>query len=146
MVLFYNVYIGTFKSQFLFHDNINLKWYAKTDFKPLVFDAPVILVLLDTYIIVDNGLLLFFLKFISRCNRVCAFLCIKSVRNRSYVSIWCRIRSIRKQRIHDYSSVFALAIYRKYITILKSLNCNIRVAATSIMYTFCFFIYTLESN
>jgi len=49
-----------------------------------------------------------------RCDRLRAFLRFKPVRNRSYVSIWRWVRSVGKQRIHDYSGVFALAVYRKY--------------------------------
>jgi len=58
-----------------------------------------------------------------RCDRLRAFLRLKPVRNRGHVSIWRWVRSIGKQRIHDYSGVFAMAVHRKYIFIYLLLKC-----------------------
>jgi len=62
----------------------------------------------------------FFNSFPYRCDRLRAFLRFKPVRDRGHVSIWRWIRSIGKQRIHDYSGVFAMAVYRKYILYIFS--------------------------
>lgn len=58
-----------------------------------------------------------FFKLFSRSDRLRAFIRFKPVRNRGHVSVWRWVGSIGKQRIHDNSSVFALAVYRKYLII-----------------------------
>jgi len=71
-----------------------------------------------------NTVIMFYFDSFSRCDRLFAFLRSEPVWNRNHVPVGCRIGSVGKQRVHDHSRVFALAVYRKHTHHILVITCS----------------------